>query len=235
MKKQIDLSPRLRAVADLVPVGARLADIGTDHAYLPAALLLEGKIPSAIAADLREGPLSRARLTAAEYGLADHISFRLCDGLRGISPEETDAVAIAGMGGETIAAILEAAEWTRTRDIPLILQPMSSMSDLRLWLYDHGYQILKERLVREGDTIYTVLHVLNGKMEELSPAELCAGKNTHDPLRGEWLDRWIDKTTRALTGIAQSKQANKAERMAELEQVLAGLQHMKEEWSTWQL
>ena len=81
MKKQIDLSPRLRAVADLVPVGARLADIGTDHAYLPAALLLEEKIPSAIAADLREGPLSRARLTAAEYGLADHISFRLCDGI----------------------------------------------------------------------------------------------------------------------------------------------------------
>lgn len=234
MKKQIDLSPRLRTVADLVPNGARLADIGTDHAYLPAALLLEGKIPSAIAADLREGPLSRAKLTAAEYGLTDCISFRLCDGLRGISPEETDAVAIAGMGGETIAAILEAAAWTRTRGIPLILQPMSSMSDLRLWLCEHGYQIPEERLVREGDTIYTVLHVLDGEMEELSPAELCAGKNTRDPLRGEWLDRWIEKTTRALAGIAHSKQENKTARMAELEQMLTGLQNMKEEWETWQ-
>ena len=128
MTRRIELSPRLRLAADLVPEGARLADVGTDHAYLPACLLMEGKIPSAIAADLREGPLRRARETAAEYGCGDRMAFRLCDGLSGIRPEETDAVVIAGMGGETIAQILEAAPWVRTRKIPLVLQPMSSLS-----------------------------------------------------------------------------------------------------------
>ena len=108
MRHTLELTPRLRTAADLVPAGARLADIGTDHAYLPAALLLEGKIPYAIAADLRHGPLLRAKETAAEYGCRDRMGFRLCDGLKGIRPEETDAIVIAGMGGETIAQILAA-------------------------------------------------------------------------------------------------------------------------------
>ena len=115
MRHTIELTPRLRTAADLVPAGARLADIGTDHAYLPAALLLEGKIPFAIAADLRHGPLLRAKETARQYGCQEKMAFRLCDGLRGIRPEETDAVVIAGMGGETIAQILQAAPWVRER------------------------------------------------------------------------------------------------------------------------
>ena len=98
MNEQIALSPRLRMAASLVPPGARLADIGTDHGYLPAALILEGAIPSAIASDLRPGPLARARETAVRYGLEDRLSLRLCDGLSGIGPEEADALVIAGMG-----------------------------------------------------------------------------------------------------------------------------------------
>ena len=121
--RRLELSPSLRTVADLVPEGARLADVGTDHAYLPAALILEGRIPFPIAADLRQGPLDRARATVREYGLTGKAAFRLCDGLRGIRPDEVDAIAIAGMGGETIAAILEAAPWTRERDVPLFSSP----------------------------------------------------------------------------------------------------------------
>jgi tRNA (adenine22-N1)-methyltransferase len=124
-------------VADMIPVGAVLADVGTDHAYLPAALVLEGKIGGAIAADLRQGPLSRAKETVREYGLNGKIAFRLCDGLSGIRPEEVNAVSIAGMGGETIAMILEAAPWTREQNTALVLQPMSSMDELRRWC-KHG-------------------------------------------------------------------------------------------------
>lgn len=230
-----ELSPRLRMVGELVPAGARLADVGTDHAYLPAALMLEGKIPWAIAADLRRGPLDRARATAREYGLAGKLAFRLCDGLTGIQPGEVDAVAAAGMGGETIAAILAAAPWVRERDVPLILQPMSSFPDLRGWLQANGFAIEEERLAREGDALYTAFLVRAGEMGPLSPAELWAGKNSRDPLRGPWLDRWLARTARALEGMAQARGGGVSARRRALEEVLEGLDEMKKEWEQWQL
>lgn len=229
-----ELSPRLRMVGDLVPAGARLADVGTDHAYLPAALLLEGKIPWAVAADLRRGPLDRARATVRTYGLTKRVAFRLCDGLTGVRPDEADAVAIAGMGGETIAAILQAAPWVRERDVPLILQPMSSMPDLREWLQENGFCIGTERLAREGDALYTALLVRAGEMGPLTPAELWAGKNSCDPLRGAWLDQWLARTGRALDGMAQARGEDVLARRRALEEVRDGLIHMKKEWEQWQ-
>ncbi len=229
-----ELSPRLRMVGELVPPGARLADVGTDHAYLPAALILEGKIPWAIAADLRRGPLDRARATVREYALTGKIAFRLCDGLAGIRPDEADAVVIAGMGGETIAAILSAAPWVREKNMPLILQPMSSFPDLREWLDRNGFSIEEERLAREGDVLYTALLVRAGEMFPLSPAELRAGKNTADPLRGDWLNMWIARTRRALEGMAQAQGEGVLPRKRELEEVLGGLIGMKKEWEQWQ-
>lgn len=234
MNEQIALSPRLRMAASLVPPGARLADIGTDHGYLPAALILEGAIPSAIAADLRPGPLARARETAVRYGLEDRLTLRLCDGLSGIGPEEADAVVIAGMGGETIAAILEAAPWVRERNIPVIVQPMSSMPDLRAWLGRNGYCIETEKLCREGETLYTALAVRAGRMERMSPAQLWAGENRPDPLRGLWLDYWLNRTRRALDGLSQARTGSAEGRWMEMQQVYRGLQEMKKEWEVWQ-
>ncbi len=229
-----ELSPRLRMVGELVPSGVRLADVGTDHAYLPAALILEGKIPFAVAADLRRGPLERARATVRAYGLTRSMAFRLCNGLSGIHPDEVDAVAIAGMGGETIAAILSAAPWVRERDVPLILQPMSSFPDLRKWLQANGFVIQEEQLAREGKNIYTALLVRAGEMEPLSPAELWAGRNRADPLRGAWLDRWLARTLRALEGMAQAQGKDVLSRKLELEEVRRGLADMKKEWEQWQ-
>ena len=227
---RIELTPRLRMAAELVPTGVRLADVGTDHAYLPAALILEEKIPFAIAADLRQGPLARARETVRRAGLTGRVAFRLCDGLTGIRPDEVDAVVIAGMGGETIAAILEAASWVRERDVPLILQPMSSMAELRGWLQGNGFRIEEERLAREGETLYTALSVRAGEMGTLSPAELWAGKNRADPLRGAWLDMWIARTGRALEGMSRARGEEVLSRKRALEEVRAGLLEMKKEW-----
>ena len=232
--KRIHLTPRLQMTAELVPRGARLADIGTDHGYLPVWLLLNGRIGYAIAADLRKGPLDRAKGTARRFGQTDGISFRLCDGLTGIHEEEVDTVAIAGMGGETIAAILSAAPWVRERDLPLILQPMSSFPDLRGWLQSNGFTIAEERLAREGDTLYTALLVRAGEMAPLSPAELWAGKNSSDPLRGSWLDIWTARVRRALEGMAQARGEGVSVRKRELEEVLGGLIEMKKEWEAWQ-
>jgi len=229
----VALTPRLRAAADLVPPGARLADVGTDHAYLLAALLLEKKIPFAIAADLRQGPLARAKATVRACGLEGRVAFRLCDGLKGIRPGEVDAVAVAGMGGETIAAILAAAPWTRERDVPLVLQPMSSMPDLRGWLHGNGYRIVTEVLAREGETLYTAWSVRAGEEAAPAPAQLWAGRNCPDPLRGEWLKLWIARTERALEGLSRARREDAGARRAELEQVHEGLLEMKKEWDAW--
>lgn len=234
MNEHSELSPRLQMVAGLVPGGSRLADVGTDHAYLPAALLRRGKIPHAIAADLRPGPLERAKETVRRCGLLDRVEFRLCDGLSAIAPQEIDAAVIAGMGGETIAAILAAAPWTREMDIPLILQPMSSLPDLRLWLQQNGYCIVTEELAQEGETIYTAMLVRAGEMAPLSPAELRAGKNSAQALRGPWLKRWLEKTDWALAGLAKARGEEAIPRRKELEEVRTGLLELYEEWKAWQ-
>jgi len=223
----MELSPRLRAIAQRVPQGARLADVGTDHGYLPVWLLRNGQIESAIAADLRAGPLDRARDTARQFGQAERISFRLCDGLSDIGADEADTVVIAGMGGETIAAILSAAPWTR-QDKLLLLQPMTGAAKLREWLQKNGYAILDEDIAQEGKKLYSIWTVKGGEMPPLSPAELWAGKDRPGPLRGEFLDLMARKAGRALEGHRAAQSPDQAA-IARLEEVIAGLQAMKKE------
>ena len=136
------LTPRLACIAALVPQGAQLADVGTDHGKLPITLLIEGRIAHAIGSDLREGPLDHAARNAEEHGVI--LPLRLAAGLDGISPEECDTVTIAGMGGQTIAEILQNAPWTADGDHLLLLQPMTMIYELRQWLWAHGYAIERE-------------------------------------------------------------------------------------------
>lgn len=228
----MELSPRLRAAAELVPHGARFADIGTDHAYLPTWLLLNGVIDHAIAADLRPGPLERARETAEKYAVSDRVDFRLCDGLNGLQPGEADAVAIAGMGGETIIHILSQAPWTKEEGITLILQPMSTQPELRRWLSENGYVIEQERTVREDKTLYTLMLVKAGTME-LTEAETRVGRQGDDPLRGEYLEHVISKMSRALEGQKAAARRDEAA-IGQLESLLDELERMKKEWCSWQ-
>lgn len=226
----MELSPRLRAIAEQVPQGACLADVGTDHGYLPVWLLRSGRIDSAIAADLREGPLNRSRETAQRFGVTDQISFRLCDGLSAIRPEEADTVTIAGMGGETIVSILEAAPWTKEGTL-LLLQPMTGFAELRLWLQERGYQITGERIVCEGKKLYSILTVKGGEMPPMSPAELWAGRQNGGPLRLEYLAMIRKKVEKALCG-QQAAQVPDQSRVEELNCVLSGLTKMEKELET---
>ena len=243
--KKSHLTPRLQMAADMVVQNERngwLVDVGTDHAYLPAWLLQNCRAQFAyvIATDLREGPLDRARQTAREAGCHQDIDFRLCDGLAAVDAREADLIVIAGMGGETIVHILKNAPWSDWRgddpmeDKVLVLQPMSSFPDLRGWLQANGFSIEEERLAREGDTLYTALLVRAGEMAPLTPPELWAGKNNHDPLRGGWLDMWAARVRRALEGMAQARGEGVSVRKRELEAVLSGLIDMKKEWELWQ-
>lgn len=229
----MELSPRLRAVAGWVPPGARPADIGTDHGLLPVWLLQKGVAERVIAADLRAGPLEAARRTAARYGMEDRISFRLCDGLTGISPGEIDTAVIAGMGGETILGILSAAPWILAQETLLLLQPQSAFPELRGWLGESGYRISREKIVREGDRLYTVMEVRAGPQEPLTPGELWAGKQSDDPLRGVYLD-WLDGVlSRALEGKRRSAGGDPAEADA-VQEALEDIRRMRKEWESWQ-
>lgn len=230
----MELTPRLSKVAELVPQGARFADIGTDHAYLPTWLILNGVIEYAIAADLRKGPLDRAKETAEKYNVSDKMDFRLCDGLSDVRSGEVDAIAIAGMGGETIAHILACAPWSKEQGITLILQPMSSQSDLRQWLGTNGYKIEGECVVREEKTFYNILLVKAGVMADMTSAELLAGRQNDEPLRGEYLAHLITKVTRALQGQRSATHKDDVA-IKQLTDVLDGLTEMKREWDSWQL
>ena len=226
----MELTPRLQAIAEQVPQGARLADVGTDHGYLPVWLLLGGCIDSVIATDLREGPLNRSRETAKRFGVEERISFRLCDGLSAVRPEEADTVVIAGMGGETIVSILETAPWTREGTL-LLLQPMTGVAELRQWLQGNGYQITGERIACEGKRLYSILTVMGGEMSPLSPAELWAGRQNSGPLRREYLAQVRKKAEKALRG-QQAAQAPDQSRIEELNLVLSGLTEMEKELET---
>ena len=235
--RQMELTPRLASVAALVPPGAKFADIGTDHAYLPVWLLQRGIITRALACDLRQGPLDRARATAEKYGLTQYMDFRLCDGLAGVRPGEADAIVIAGMGGETIATILSAAPWVWEQNCLLLLQPMSAQPHLRRWLQEHGYTIDREVLTQEGDTIYTAFQGKAGPMPELTPGEQWAGRQREGeaaPLRAEYLTRLIDQTGRAAEGLRRSTRSADGPRLLEMERVHADLLNMREEWLSWQ-
>ena len=210
-----------------------MADIGTDHGFLPVWLVKYGVIDFAIAADLREKPLETAKRTAERHGLEDRISFRLCDGLAAIRPEEVDTVSIAGMGGETIVTILEAAPWTLERGTRLLLQPQSGSYELRTFLCEKGYRILRETIAREENRFYILMEVEAGRTEPMTNGELWAGKNYNHPQRGAYLDWLSGVLSKAARGMLKSED-NQSE-AAKLQQVIDDLQRMKKEWDTWQL
>ena len=226
----MELSPRLQTIANQITQGARIADVGTDHGYLPAWLLQKGRIDSAIASDLREGPLNRSRETAQRFGVEGRISFRLCDGLTAIHPDEVDTVVIAGMGGETIASILGAAPWTKESSL-LLLQPMTGFVELRRWLQSNGYQIMQEHIACEGKKLYTIFAVSGGEMPPLSPAEQWAGQQNDSPLRREYLALVRGKVEKALRGQRAAYTPDETA-IVELNAVLAGLYDMEKDLET---
>lgn len=167
MRPLFQLDSRLSLCASFVPPGARLADIGTDHGYLPIWLAKTGRIAHAVAADLRPGPLERARENVKKYRVEEIVQLRLSDGLQAISPAETDFIVIAGMGGEVIVSILDAAPWLKETGIRLALQPMTRAEDLRRYLADHGFEILEERpVISQGRPYSVLLTVYTGRREE---------------------------------------------------------------------
>ena len=203
--ESMTLTPRLTCIASLVPKGARLADIGTDHGKLPISLLLAGRLASAVGSDIGAGPLDHAARNAADHGIT--LSLRLAPGLDAVRADECDTVSIAGMGGQTIADILAAAPWTANGRHLLLLQPMTMVSELRRWLWANGYEIERETLCREDRRRYVVLSVRGGAERREVPLSHCAVSPALLRAEGaaEYLDMLLRRERHALAGMEQGK------------------------------
>lgn len=163
----IRLSNRLSALASLVSEGHRLADIGTDHGYIPIYLCQKEVIPSAIAMDIGKGPLQQATAHIKQQGLSDRIETRLSDGLTALQPGEADTILIAGMGGGLVMKILSQGTHALTGSEELILQPQSEIAQVRAYLRIHGFRILEEEMILEDGKYYPMMKVLQEEEPDL--------------------------------------------------------------------
>lgn len=151
------LKGRLGAIAAKIPACSTLADVGTDHAYIPVYAVMEGICKKALATDVRIGPARIAEHNIRQYGLEDKIEVRLGSGLEPVHLNEAEVAVIAGMGGPLICEILLASLEKARNMTLLVLQPMNAIDVVRKWLNDEGFQIYEEFLASEGDKIYNVI------------------------------------------------------------------------------
>lgn len=227
----MQLSKRLESVSSLVTPGFRVADIGTDHGYIPLWLIMQGVIPGAIAMDIHKGPLQRAKVNIQAYELEEKIETRLSDGLGELRPGEADCVVIAGMGGSLVIKILkEGAEVLRTvRE--LVLQPQSDMEKVRRFLQKEGYRITSEKMILEDGKFYPMMRAEHGRMEELSEIEAlygpCLLKEKNVCLK-QFLEREQQTFESVRHSLAESKTTRAKERLLEIAEKIEQVKRAKE-------
>ena len=197
-----ELKNRLKTIESLVPKGARVADIGTDHGHLPISLVRSKIATKVIACDINEKPLANAK-DNIEKTATENVELRLGDGLAPIKPKEVDCVIIAGMGGEVIAGILENCYFIKDESYTLLLQPMTSADFLRKYLCKNGYSFVSETAVAEGKRIYTVIKaVYCGEKSECSEAfYLCGKLDPKDDTARLYIEKQQKIALKALTDL----------------------------------
>lgn len=168
------LSKRLAAVASLVKQGSVIADVGTDHGYIPVYLCIAGIIKGAVASDINQGPLSSCKALVEQEGLGGKISVRLSNGLDGIGCDEIDTIVIAGMGGELIADILSRCDYISKMHI--VLNPMTHPEIARKFLYDNGFEIANDIIVEDCGHYYSVFDAIyTGNVDKKCRADYFLG------------------------------------------------------------
>ena len=225
----MDLSPRLAAIADLIPHGTRVADIGTDHAMLSLNLVNSGRSPKVIATDLNEHPYQTACRQVLSSDIQNKVEVRKGDGLEVIGLGEVDVVVIAGMGGNTIIGILERSREVISKVTRLVLQPMADAPSLRFWLVQNGWHLVDEELVKEDHKIYVIIvaepgdeSVEDSFVMEIGPILL----RKCSPIRNEYLERIKDDYQRVLSGLARSRSQEAMDKAIEITIKLAKLREV---------
>ena len=217
----------------MVTAGNCLADVGTDHGYVPIYLYERNIILRAIAMDVNKGPLERAALHIAESGMKEAIETRLSDGLTALKPGAADSVVIAGMGGPLIIRILSAHPEVTESLKELILQPQSEISEVRIWLYEQGYEIVEEHMVFEDGKYYPMFKaVKNPEAEKLTDLEYKYGKisvlGEPEVLRA-YLVREIANKQNILQKLNEETTEKSKGRAVEIKALLAELEEMLSE------
>ena len=222
---KIPLSNRLLTCCRFVNVGDRVADIGCDHGYLGIHLLKEHIADSIIASDVNEGPLHSAMRNAAKFGVKDKMSFYLSDGVRNI-PRDFDCLVCAGMGADTMMSILDAAPWLQDPRYRLILQCQSKRPELRKYLYENGFSILRETLAQDGKFIYPVMEVVYNPAVPLSPAQYHITPALLES-RSALMPAFMDRVIRGVEATVQGLEKNGGEKCEEFRIILNELREMR--------
>ncbi|MGM0147786.1 tRNA (adenine(22)-N(1))-methyltransferase [Enterococcus sp. AZ162] len=217
-----ELSKRLETVERFVPEAARLADIGSDHAYLPVALMLKGKIDFAIAGEVVKGPFESAKRQVMKNGLSERIEVRLANGLEAIEKDDQiSAITIAGMGGSLIRDILESGRQNQrlSGEERLILQPNIGEKTLRTWLKENNYQIIAEEIIEENKKIYEII-VAEKKEQPIdySEKELMFGPFLLEEKNAAFSAKWQRELKQREVILEQLKNASEQNRYETIQQ-----------------
>ena len=215
------ISKRLELVASFVPQGAILLDVGSDHAYLPIELIERGQIESAIAGEVVEGPYQSAVKNVEAHGLKEKIQVRLANGLAAFEEaDQVSVITIAGMGGRLIARILEEG-LDKLADVErLILQPNNREDDLRIWLQDHGFEIVAENILEEAGKFYEILVVEAGQMK-LSASDVRFGPFLSKEVSLVFVQKWQKEAEKLEFALGQIPEKNLEERQVLVDKIQA--------------
>ena len=215
------ISKRLELVASFVPQGAILLDVGSDHAYLPIELIERGQIESAIAGEVVEGPYQSAVKNVEAHGLKEKIQVRLANGLAAFEEaDQVSVITIAGMGGRLITRILEEGLDKLANVERLILQPNNREDDLRIWLQDHGFEIVAESILEESGKFYEILVVEAGQMK-LSASDVRFGSFLSKEVSPVFVQKWQKEAEKLEFALGQIPEKNLEERQVLIDKIQA--------------
>ena len=215
------ISKRLETVASFVPQGAVLLDVGSDHAYLPIELVEKGHIDRAIAGEVVVGPYQSAVKNVESHGLAEKIQVRLANGLAAFEEaDQVSVITIAGMGGRSIATILEEGLDKLANVERLILQPNNREDELRYWLQEHGFQIIAESILEEAGKFYEIIVAEAGKMN-LSVTDVRFGPFLSKEISPVFIQKWQKEANKLEFALAQIPEKNHEERQVLVDKIQA--------------
>ncbi len=230
------MTERLLAVASFAQNESTVADVGTDHAYIPVYLVQKGVSKSALAMDINEGPLLRAKENIEKFNLQDKIKTRLSDGLKELLEGECDTVIIAGMGGILINKILDDSKHLYPYINHYILQPMTAIEETRKFLEENGFSIENERLAKEENKIYTVILAKRGEMKIENEIDYYVGKKlveNKDELLVDFLDGKIYELNKAIQSMKNTENDKIKEKQNHFIYLKDEMEKIREECEKW--